>query len=190
MPLHPDIQALRAHVETMRPNPCCVAKPMRETTGKVTMCCDDACPWSKLEMLIAVVSIAIPDPEPVYEVGDFLLPTMKFPDDHYRIDAIQEREPVDGTDQTDIIISALHTESGHTMRRSLITEKFKIVMCKNCGKNKAKVLHGRTLTPQQIAENQAWSDSLKVEFHTGHCPHLELPQQHYCQSCHEANPIP
>ena len=47
---------------------------------------------------------------------------------------------------------------------------------------------GRTLTPKQLADNQAWIDSFrdadgKPIFHTGHCPHLELPGLPVCQIC-------
>lgn len=119
------------------------------------------------------------------KVGDFLLPNEKYPDDHYRLVSL---------DDTEARVQAVHTNpvTGKLPTRislQQLRERFAPVMCKKCGKNPATVLHGRTLNAEEIAENQAWSDSLKVEFHTGHCPHLELPQQPWCQSCHEANPL-
>lgn len=45
--------------------------------------------------------------------------------------------------------------------------------CFQCGSHNAPHPMPSRLTPQQQAENQAWAASLN--FHTGHCPHLELP---------------
>lgn len=55
--LHPDVKALLAHVQKMRPDPCCASQPMRESNGKVTMCCAIDCPWSRLDLLIVNVSL-------------------------------------------------------------------------------------------------------------------------------------
>lgn len=120
MPLHPDIQALRAHVKTMRPDPCCVAKPMRENNGKVTMCCDEGCPWSKLERLIAIVSIYVKDAPYNLKVGDWLRSQEGFGD--FQVEAIQEREPVNGWDQTDVVLRSKDDLSGRTLRRSVVFE--------------------------------------------------------------------
>jgi len=43
------------------------------------------------------------------------------------------------------------------------------------------------LTDEQKAANQAWSDSFKDGFHTGHCPHLELPT-YACEDCLTKHP--
>lgn len=47
--------------------------------------------------------------------------------------------------------------------------------CTICGKIPAPYLLPCQLTEQEKADNKAWADSLKEHFHTGHCPHLELP---------------
>jgi len=48
--------------------------------------------------------------------------------------------------------------------------------------------HGvTTFTSDQKAANKAWSESFKDGFHTGHCPHLELPA-YACQACFDARP--
>jgi hypothetical protein len=112
--------------------------------------------------------------------GDILLPKVPYPDDHYRLVSL---------DETEARVQAVHTNPSTGKPPSQITleqlrERFAPVMCKNCGKNPATEFHGRTLSPEEIAENQAWSDSFKTHgWHTGHCPHLELPQQPRCQSC-------
>ena len=49
------------------------------------------------------------------------------------------------------------------------------VRCDICGKKPARHPLPSRLTAQEKADNKAWSDSLKESFHTGHCPHLELP---------------
>ncbi len=53
--------------------------------------------------------------------------------------------------------------------------------CTFCG-NIRPVVKISLLTDEQRAANQAWLDSLKKEFHTGHCPHLELPT-YACEEC-------
>lgn len=58
--------------------------------------------------------------------------------------------------------------------------------CSFCGQSPAPYPVTR-LTPEQQAANQAWQDSFKDGFHTGHCPHLELPT-YACQACFEAHP--
>jgi len=120
MPLHPDIQALREHIKTMRPNPCCVAKPMRENNGKVTMCCDDHCPWSKLEMLIAVVSINLKDPPYDLYVGDWLRSQEGF--GTFQVKEIQERRSPKGKDQTDVLLEEEGGMSGRTLPREVVFE--------------------------------------------------------------------
>lgn len=118
----------------------------------------------------------------VYKIGDFLLPRTQFPDDHYRIvslDAYEARvQALHGS-------NALREPKTLTLLTSQLPERFAQVMCKRCGKKPATVLHGPTLTAQEHAENKAWADSFKDGWHTGHCPHLELPQQPRCMSCHE-----
>lgn len=52
--------------------------------------------------------------------------------------------------------------------------------CFFCGKSPAPHSLPTRLTPEEQAENRAWADSLKGQFHTGHCPHLELPA-HACE---------
>lgn len=57
-----DVMALRQHVDKMRPSPCCEQQPMYESGGKVTMMCNETCPWSELDRLIANVSIYVYNP--------------------------------------------------------------------------------------------------------------------------------
>lgn len=123
--------------------------------------------------------------------GDILLPRVQYPDDHYRLVSLDDFEAR---------VQAVHTNPVTGSFPARITlqqlkERFAAVMCKKCGESPATVFHGRTLTAEEHAENQAWAASFKDKdgkliWHTGHCPHLELPQQPWCQSCHEANPLP
>lgn len=58
--------------------------------------------------------------------------------------------------------------------------------CSFCGRDDAPHRITR-LTPEQREANQAWVDSFNEGFHTGHCPHLELPT-YACQACYDAHP--
>lgn len=58
--------------------------------------------------------------------------------------------------------------------------------CTFCGGHPAQHQVTR-LTAEQRAEVKAWGESLKKEFHTGHCPHLELPT-YACTECYENHP--
>jgi len=58
--------------------------------------------------------------------------------------------------------------------------------CAFCGHSPATHKVTR-LTLKQKAENRAWSESFKDGFHTGHCPHLELPT-YACQGCFDNHP--
>ena len=84
----------------------------------------------------------------------------------------------------------LKLESGGYQRepcpKSGVPLKTDLRTCSFCGQSPAPHKITR-LTAEQQAANQAWADSLKVEFHTGHCPHLELPT-YACPACFEDHP--
>lgn len=55
--------------------------------------------------------------------------------------------------------------------------------CRYCGDPTFNTVGG-TLTPEQVAENEAWERSFRqLGLHTGHCPHLVLPPQPVCVTC-------
>lgn len=113
-----------------------------------------------------------------YSVGDFMLPRTQFPDDHYRIVSLDDSE-------ADLQAINFGRPKGKRVLVPIdqLHERFTQVLCKGCKKAPATVYKGSTLTKKQRAENKAWSDSFKNGMHTGHCPHLELPQPPTCQSC-------
>lgn len=54
--------------------------------------------------------------------------------------------------------------------------------CDICGGQPAPHSLPSALTLEEVAQNAAWAESLRSEWHTGHPPHLELPR-HACSEC-------
>lgn len=63
MTMHPDVKALLEHIDKMRPSNCCRAKLVRENNGRAWMSCEDECPWARLDLLVANVSVYIDEDE-------------------------------------------------------------------------------------------------------------------------------
>lgn len=56
-----NVALLRAHVKDMTPTNCC-GKALMRAGGKVTLTCAEDCAWSKLDRLIANVTLDVKEP--------------------------------------------------------------------------------------------------------------------------------